>query len=74
MSLNSNSAQERKQVAIDRVGTADLIAKNERYEKALRKLASLGNEKWKTRGHPMNKWVDKSLVNHIAREALQGKG
>ena len=36
----------------------------------LERLAKLGNEAWKTPGHPMNSWVNRELVNWLAQEAL----
>lgn len=43
-------------------------------EQALRKLADIGNESWKTQGHPMNNWVSRDTVNNIARKALGDEG
>jgi hypothetical protein len=36
----------------------------------LERLIEIGNEDWKTPGHPMNSWVSKDSVNQAAREAL----
>lgn len=51
---------------------ATLLARVAELEGALRELAVLGNEPWKTPGHPMNEWVSKERVQFIAQRVLVG--
>jgi hypothetical protein len=37
---------------------------------ALEELATMGHEKWKTAGHPLNEWVSRDRVNRLAETAL----
>lgn len=36
---------------------------------ALDELSTMGHEKWKTPGHPMNTWVSRDRVNRLAETA-----
>lgn len=36
----------------------------------LGRLSTMGDEPWKTSGHPMNDWVQKETVQRLAKEAL----
>lgn len=41
-----------------------------RLQEILERLSTLGDEEWKTPGHPMNEWVSKFGVQALAQEAL----
>lgn len=42
-----------------------------RIREILERLSIMGDEAWKTPGHPMNSWVSKDSVQSLAREALK---
>lgn len=42
-----------------------------RLQEILERLSTMGDEAWKTPGHPMNSWVSKDSVQTLAREALK---
>ncbi len=48
-----------------------LTAQIEAARPILTKLSVLGDEAWKTPGHPMNEWVSKETVQYQAKRALE---